>query len=180
MQTSLHGNSIVPRKMFRSIVLRPVLHRIRRIPHRTIVRCKFNLIQHDVLYKLSYIPGEDTLPSNKYELPELIDLLEKENSKDIFVVRVPKEVKYVDYMVICSSHNFRSMSALAEIVRRNFKEKNGEKIVGLPSIEGAKSRDWMALDLGNIALHIMSGRSREYYDLEYLWAVGNPPELPPT
>lgn len=74
--------------------------------------------------------------------------MENENAQDIFVCKVPKDVKYVDYMVICSSHNFRSMSALAEIVRRNFKEKNEDKIIGLPTIEGPKSRDWMALDLG--------------------------------
>lgn len=92
---------------------------------------------------------------------------------------MPKSVKYVDYMVVCSSHNFRSMSALAEIVRKSFKEKNEDKIIGLPAIEGPKSRDWMALDLGNIALHIMSPRAREIYDLEFLWAVGDPPMPPP-
>lgn len=108
-----------------------------------------------------------------------MNLLEENSAKDIFVCRVPKDVKYVDYMVICSSNNHRSMSALAEIVRRNFKERNADKIIGLPSIEGPRSRDWMALDLGNIALHIMSPRSREYYDLEYLWAVGDPPVPPP-
>lgn len=76
-------------------------------------------------------------------------LLEQNAAKDIFVCRVPKDVKYVDYMVICTGNNFRSMSALAEIVRRNFKEKNEDKIIGLPAIEGPRSRDWMALDLGD-------------------------------
>lgn len=126
------------------------------------------------------IPGEDTLPSNRLQVSELVNLLENENARDIFVCRVPKDVKYVDFMVICSSNNFRTMSALAEIVRRNFKEKNEDKIIGLPAIEGARSRDWMALDLGNIALHIMSPRAREVYDLEYLWAVGDAPTPPPT
>lgn len=120
------------------------------------------------------------MPSNRLEIPELVNLLEKENARDIFVCRVPKDVKYVDYMVVCSANNYRSMSALAENVRRNFKEKNDGKIFGLPSIEGPRSRDWMALDLGNIALHIMSGKAREVYDLEYLWAIGDPPVLPPS
>lgn len=94
------------------------------------------------------ILGEDTLPNKKFDVPELVSILERENAKDIFVCRVPKDCKYVDYMVICSSHNFRSMSALAAIVRENFKSKNSDKIVGLPSIEGSKSKEWMALDLG--------------------------------
>lgn len=96
------------------------------------------------------ISGEDTLPNNKLEIPELVSILERENAKDIFVCRVPKDCKYVDFMVVCSSHSFRSMSALAEIVRRTVKCKNEDKIIGLPAIEGAKSKDWMALDLGRI------------------------------
>lgn len=112
------------------------------------------------------------------DIAELVTILEKENAKDIFVCRVPKDVKYVDYFVVCSSSNYRNMSALAEIVRKCFKEKNEGKIIGLPSIEGPRSRDWMALDLGNVALHIMSAKAREIYDLEYLWAVGDPP-MPP-
>ena len=149
-----------------------------RIPHRTIVRCKWHKIFERTLSLIRIIPGEDTLPNNKLELRELVTILENENARDIFVCKVPKEAKYVDYMVVCSTNNFRTMSALAEIVRGSFKEKNADKIFGLPSIEGQKSRDWMALDLGNIALHIMSPRAREIYDLEYLWAVGDPPAAP--
>lgn len=83
-------------------------------------------------------------------------ILENENARDIFVCRVPKDVKYVDYMVICSSNNYRTMSALAEVVRTTFKEKNSDKIIGLPMIEGGKSRDWMALDLGSYLLLLIN------------------------
>lgn len=42
----------------------------------------------------------------------------------------------------------------------------------IPKIEGESSKDWMALDLGNIALHIFSTEARAQYDLESLWTVG--------
>ena len=42
----------------------------------------------------------------------------------------------------------------------------------IPKIEGEKSRDWMAMDLGNIVLHIFSEEAREEYNLESLWAIG--------
>ena len=45
-----------------------------------------------------------------------------------------------------------------------------------PDIEGDKKKgDWIALDLGNIALHFFHGSARQKYDIEALWALG--PEL---
>lgn len=35
-----------------------------------------------------------------FEIEDLVHVLRKENAKDIFVCKVPKEFKYVDYMVI--------------------------------------------------------------------------------
>ena len=60
---------------------------------------------------------------------------------------------------------------MAEFVRRMYKIKRRKGDI-LPKIEGEKSRDWMAMDLGNIALHIFSPIARESYDLESLWAIG--------
>lgn len=75
-----------------------------------------------------------------------MQILEKENAQDIFVCKVPADYKYVDYMVVCSGHNFRSISALSHIVRHQFKTMNSDNINMLPKIEGGKK--WLALDLG--------------------------------
>jgi hypothetical protein len=42
----------------------------------------------------------------------------------------------------------------------------------LPVIEGKNNKDWIALDMGNIALHIFSSQTRKIYDLETLWTCG--------
>lgn len=63
------------------------------------------------------------------------------------------------------------MLAISTFVRKLFKiKRNSAEII--PKIEGEKSRDWMALDLGNIALHVFSEEARLEYNLESLWAVG--------
>ncbi|XP_055845270.1 mitochondrial assembly of ribosomal large subunit protein 1 [Episyrphus balteatus] len=107
-----------------------------------------------------------------FDVEDLVDVLRLENAEDIFVCSVPKEYKYVDYMVVVTGRSYRHMLATAEFVRRVFKKKcfAGEN---LPKIEGEKSRDWMAMDLGNIALHIFSAQAREHYDLESLWSIGS-------
>lgn len=35
-----------------------------------------------------------------FDIKDLVEVLRKENAKDIFVCRVPKEFKYVDFMVV--------------------------------------------------------------------------------
>ncbi|XP_022215535.2 uncharacterized protein LOC111069682 [Drosophila obscura] len=106
-----------------------------------------------------------------FDVEDLVELLRKENVDDIFVCYVPEDLKYVDHLVVCSGRSYRHMISTAEFVRRMFKIKRSKGDI-LPRIEGDKSRDWMAMDLGNIALHIFSPRAREEYDLESLWAIG--------
>ncbi|XP_030385448.1 mitochondrial assembly of ribosomal large subunit protein 1 [Scaptodrosophila lebanonensis] len=107
-----------------------------------------------------------------FDVEDLVELLRKEHVDDIFVCYVPEDLKYVDHMVVCSARSYRHMLATAEFVRRMFKIKRNKNDI-LPRIEGEKSRDWMAMDLGNIALHIFSPKAREEYDLESLWAIGS-------
>ncbi|KAM8709104.1 hypothetical protein ACLKA7_015990 [Drosophila subpalustris] len=106
-----------------------------------------------------------------FDVEDLVELLRKENVDDIFVCYVPEELKYVDHLVVCSARSYRHMLATAGFVRRMFKIKRAKGDI-LPRIEGEKSHDWMAMDLGNIALHIFSPKAREEYDLESLWAIG--------
>ncbi|XP_018792175.1 PREDICTED: uncharacterized protein LOC108970914 isoform X2 [Bactrocera latifrons] len=96
-----------------------------------------------------------------YDVEDLVDVLRKENAEDVFVCSVPKDLNYVDYMVVCSGRSYRHMLAIAEFVRRIYKVKRTKGDI-LPKIEGENSRQWMALDLD----------AREQYDLESLWAIG--------
>jgi len=106
-----------------------------------------------------------------YDIDDLVQLLRRDKARDIFVIAVPQELSYVDYIVIVTGKSVRHMSALATFVRKVFKVKANSKDI-LPKIEGANCKDWMALDLGNIALHIFSKEARTTYDLETLWSVG--------
>lgn len=109
--------------------------------------------------------------SGVYEIEDLLDVLKKDNAKDIFVASVPREFSYVDYIVVVTGKTQRHMLALATFVRKVYKLKmhSGDTI---PKIEGERSKDWIALDLGNIVLHVFSQKAREVFDLESLWSVG--------
>lgn len=106
-----------------------------------------------------------------FDIEDLIEVLKIENAENIFVAAVPSEVKYVNYIVIVSGKSPRHLKGIVEFVKKVYKQKR-HKYDSVPMTEGADSKDWMALDLGNIALHVFSRKCRELYDLESLWAVG--------
>ena len=102
-----------------------------------------------------------------------MDILKRDNGADIFVCKVPNELKYVDHIVVVSGNSYRHMLAMITFVRRVYKMRRKKTSKILPKIEGEKSRDWMAIDLGNIALHVFSKKARKIYDLESLWSIGS-------
>ncbi|KYM93091.1 Uncharacterized protein C7orf30 [Atta colombica] len=107
-----------------------------------------------------------------FDIDQLVELLERDKAKNIFVASVPKEYAYVDYIVVVTGNSQKHINALATFIRKVYKLKRYQNEL-IPKIEGEKSKDWMALDLGNIALHILSGSAREHFDLETLWTVGS-------
>ena len=64
------------------------------------------------------------------------------------------------------------MTAIATFIRRLFKQRR-LPTDAVPVIEGKDNKDWIAMDLGNIALHIFSKKARAKYDLETLWTCGS-------
>ncbi|CAH1117485.1 unnamed protein product [Phaedon cochleariae] len=110
--------------------------------------------------------------SGVFEIEDLVDVLKRENAIDIFVAKVPNEIKYVNFICIVSGKSQRHMQAIAQFVRRVYKMKRHQGDI-IPKLEGENSKDWMALDLGNIALHIFSMEARIVYDLDSLWALGS-------
>lgn len=100
-----------------------------------------------------------------------MDILNRENAIDLCVIKVPEKYSYVDYMVIVTGSTYRHMLGMASFVRKVFKLKRSQHDP-IPKIEGKECKNWMAMDLGNIALHIFEQSAREHYNLESLWLLG--------
>lgn len=106
-----------------------------------------------------------------FDIEELVHLLHREHLNDIATIAIPSELNFVDYMVITTGRSAKQMEAVAEFIRKVFKRR-ALPSDPLPVIEGKNNKDWIAMDLGNIALHIFSRTTRETYDLETLWTCG--------
>jgi len=52
-----------------------------------------------------------------FDIEEVVDLLRDENAQDICVIRVPEQLKYVNYLVIVTGRSTRHIRAMAAYIR---------------------------------------------------------------
>jgi len=70
-----------------------------------------------------------------------------------------------DTFVIATGSNARQIHAIADEVQAQLKALGEYPI----SVEGYKNSEWVLVDYGDYVVHVLSEKSREYYDLERLW-----------
>ena len=70
-----------------------------------------------------------------------------------------------DAMVIASGRSDRHVRAIAGAIVEQSK-KAGYRPIG---VEGQQSGEWVLVDLGDLVVHVMLPRVREFYNLEKLW-----------
>ncbi|QFU76933.1 ribosome silencing factor [Halioglobus maricola] len=72
----------------------------------------------------------------------------------------------MDYLVITSGTSNRHVKSLADNVCLEAK-KQGERALG---VEGEDAGEWVLVDFGDVVVHVMLPATRDFYDLERLWA----------
>ncbi len=114
----------------------------------------------------------DSRTLSKNSLPHEVKLSVKagqdKKGEDIVVIDIGEISSFADYFVIMHGHSHRQNKAIFENVREQLKKEQIRPI----SIEGRDSADWILMDYGNFILHIFSKKTREFYDIEQLWADG--------
>lgn len=105
-----------------------------------------------------------------YDIEDLVKVLASANVIDLVTIHIPPMASFADYMVIVSAKSRRHLEAIAADVQCIYKCKkiDSDQFV---KIEG-KGSGWLAMDLGNIILHMFMPEDRELYDLETLWTIG--------
>lgn len=86
---------------------------------------------------------------------------------DIKTINVRALTDITDLMIICSATSTRHANTLADKLLRSMREA-GIRPAGM---EGEQQGDWILVDLHDIVVHIMLKETREFYDLEKLWAM---------
>jgi ribosome-associated protein len=95
--------------------------------------------------------------------------LEELKAKDVREIDVRGKTSIADSLIIASGTSTRHVKSIADEVVKYAKQA-GMMPLG---VEGQREAEWVLVDLGDIVVHIMLPRIREFYGLERLWTVGD-------
>ena len=96
-----------------------------------------------------------------------VDALEDIKGIEIVALNVEGQTDIADHMVVASGSTPRQVKALADSVIEKAKAA-GERPLG---VEGQETSEWVLIDLGDVIVHVMLPKVREFYDLERLWSL---------
>jgi len=85
---------------------------------------------------------------------------------NLVILKVRELSSFTDYFVICSGTSDRQVRSIADHVEERLKK---EGILPL-GVEGRQGGNWILMDYGEVILHIFFEATREFYDIERLWA----------
>ncbi len=98
----------------------------------------------------------------------VLDALDDLKAQNVTEVDVRGKSSVADLMVVASGTSSRHVKSIADEVVRKAKQSGNPPI----GVEGQREAEWVLVDLGDVIVHVMLPRTREFYGLERLWSIG--------
>ena len=95
----------------------------------------------------------------------IIKIIKEKKGEEIKIVDVKKLALITDYFVICTGTVSEHCNAISNSIEEKLKE-NGIKPF---SVDRATDLSWIAMDYGDVIVHIMTEEKRKLYDIEKIW-----------
>ena len=104
--------------------------------------------------------------SNLVEI--IINGIQEKKGKDIVSINLKSIDNAVcDYFVICHGDSTRQVDAIANSIEEEVKKNISENVWHK---EGYENAEWILLDYIDVIVHVFQEQTREFYNLEGLWA----------
>lgn len=99
---------------------------------------------------------------------KIVEGIQERKGKKIVVVNLTRlNDAPCSYFVICEGDSNVHVNAVALSVREYVTQNANTKPYATDGLENA---EWVAMDYGNIIVHVFQRHTREFYDIEHLWA----------
>lgn len=89
------------------------------------------------------------------------------NGEDIALLDIGEIISIIDYFVLVSASNTRLVRTIVDEVQLVMREHDGSRPIG---VEGLGDATWVLLDYADVVVHVFLEETREFYDLDRLWA----------
>ena len=94
-----------------------------------------------------------------------VKILDKKKAIDLKAIHITDYSIVSDYFVIATGTSNTHVKSLADELEYEMSKLGIE-----PNHMEGKATGWIVLDYGTVIVHIFTGESREYYNLERLWS----------
>lgn len=103
-------------------------------------------------------------------LDAIVDGMQEKKAKNITIINLSKlENRVADYFVICDADSNTHVNAIADSLEETVLKQTKEKPY---HSEGYQNAEWILVDYVNIVAHVFLKETREFYNIEGLWADG--------
>ncbi len=111
---------------------------------------------------------------------ELIDLIiegiQEKKGHDITVADLSHiGMAPADAFVICTANNPSQADTIVDSIENVCRTKGDEHPT---AIAGRANSQWIAMDFGNVMVHVFLHDTREYYDIDNLWSDAKITQVP--
>ena len=100
------------------------------------------------------------------KIKKIVDCIKDKKGTDIIILDIKGLSSLTDYFIVCTSDSDPKTRALVNHIK---KELSREKIKPI-HIEGLECLDWVLIDYFDTVVHVFKKDSREFYNIERLWA----------
>lgn len=113
---------------------------------------------------------------NEEIVKNIIEGIQEKKGEKIVIVNLNKLAEApCSYFVICQGNSNTQVNSIAISI----KDYVTEKIKVKPyAMDGFENCQWIAMDYGQIIVHVFQRESREFYDIEHLWEDADLQRIP--
>ncbi|MBR5694941.1 MAG: ribosome silencing factor [Paludibacteraceae bacterium] len=107
---------------------------------------------------------------------KIVEGIQEKKGTQVTIVDMSKLENYVfRYFVICQGNSNTHVCSIADEVKDYVREQIKVKPYAM---DGYNNAQWIALDYGEVILHVFLPEIREFYSLETLWEDADIKEIP--
>ncbi len=109
-------------------------------------------------------------------IDSIVEGIQEVKGKDISILDLSSiENAVCSHFIICTGDSSTQVKSIANVVEKMTRKKLKEKPW---HNEGSTNSEWILLDYVNVVVHIFYRETREFYNIEGLWADAERTNLP--
>jgi ribosome-associated protein len=105
----------------------------------------------------------------------IVEGIQERKGKRITVVDLSKLEAVCRYFVICEGTSNTQILAITDSIKEYVRDHTGSKPFATDGIQNAL---WIAMDYGDVMVHVFERETRQFYNLEHLWYDAKLTEIP--